>query len=105
MGGKAGGFLVLASLPGHPQIVSCNCGEIRVLSHCYGENQFFSTAGRKISFSSQLQDKVWEWPGNEASLMVIYNTVGRTLATLGGSGFGSQKLFFFFSFVPFMLIS
>ena len=89
---------MLASLPGHSQIVSCNCGGIPILSHYCREK-------RKIVFSPQLRDKVWEWPGNEASLMVIYNTVGRTLATLGGSGFGSQKLFFFFSFVPFMLIS
>ena len=38
----------VASSPGHSQI----------LSHSSGENQV----------SLQLQDKIWEWPGNEASM-------------------------------------
>ena len=39
----------LASFPGHSQILSSSYGE-------------------KSGFSPQLLDKIWEWPGNEATV-------------------------------------
>ena len=45
-------IIVIASFPGHSQILSHKCGE-------------------KNDFSPQLLDKIWEWPGNEAIIVIF----------------------------------
>ena len=45
----------LASFPGHSQILSRSRGERRCCVYVSSE------------FSPQLRDKIWEWPGNEAT--------------------------------------